>query len=163
MQRPNQRVIDALRIPYIQNYINEGKFELLYDILTNGEFSPLRSGRDISQLTQLLLASGIDPLKDTTKIPAYYLCTADIESAAVPEHIKEISMAAFSDCANLKSIDVHNVTSIDSTAFMNCYNLKKIICSHTKDKAITYYRIHTKQCPFSSDTSIICVDGILRI
>ena len=163
MQQPGQRVIDALRLPYIQQYINNNKFELMYDILTSGEASPLRSGRDIGQLTQLLLASDIDPLKYMTKIPAYYLCTADIENVSVSEHIEKIGMAAFAECVHLKSVDVYNVTSIDSTAFHNCHSLKKIICSYRKDEAIKYYQIHTMQCPFSSGTFIVCVDGILRI
>lgn len=142
MQQPSQRVIDTLRLPYIQQYINNNKFELMYDILAFGEASPLRSGREIGQLTQLLLASDIDPLENMSSIPGYFLFGSGISTFKVPKHIEIIQEQAFGKCYNLEEVILEgNLQGIHSEAFFQCSNIQRIVLGsnilHIGDRAFS--------------------------
>lgn len=78
-------------------------------------------------LTEVLISSGIDPLKYLDHIPQYFLAYTEIKSIDIPKHIKEIRSYAFSDCTLLTNVTIpDSVIDISDYAFPYCANLKNI-------------------------------------
>lgn len=96
--------------------------------------------RIVSELTQLLLASGIDPLKYIDYIPDCYLCDSeDIINFKIPNNITSIGDWAFIGCTSLTSITIPNqVNYIGNSVFLYCTSLKEIIIGNGIDTIPQY-------------------------
>lgn len=102
--------------------INNGDFESIYkDRLVF--FQPMLA----SEISQIFLNSGINPLNYLNKVPNAFLIGADIDQIEIPNGIIEIRSSAFNDCTNLTKIEIPNsVDKIGAYAFYHCANLKYI-------------------------------------
>ena len=102
------------------------------DLIENNEFDKIYSKEsletfDRSELTQILLSIGIDPLKHLTFVPENYLCESDIKQFVVPSHIDRISTAAFWECRELEKVTLpEGLTYIEDSAFSECHKLAQI-------------------------------------
>ena len=118
-----QELLRLLRSTKFQELLNKNDFDAIYAAAD----ATTRLGQDISDLTWLLLESGIDPLRYMKHIPEWFLCNNDIKSFTVPDNIKSIGDYAFYSCSSLKSIYVgNNVAHIGYMAFYGCYSLVSI-------------------------------------
>lgn len=95
-----------------RDLINNNEFKQLYDNIPD----PLT----ISQLTQLLYTSGIDPLKYMDKIPFYFFYLIKVpENFVIPANIREITPDAF-NAAQVESMYIpESVSMIKSAAFFS--------------------------------------------
>lgn len=107
------------------------------------------SGEGIGDFTTSIYAAGIDPLAYLEYVPQHYLYYSTLVNPELPEGIKEIDHAAFSNsaiealdipnscervfshacssCEQLKSVHLGDtVKSIGANAFFNCRNLSEI-------------------------------------
>lgn len=102
------------------------------DWIENNEFDKIYSKEsletfDRSELTQILLSIGIDPLKQLSFVPENYLSESNIKQFVVPSHINRISTAAFWECQELEKVTLpEGLIFIDDSAFSECHNLAQI-------------------------------------
>ena len=101
--------------------INSGNFKPIYNDLLM-----LDSAGLTSEISQIFLNSGINPLNYLDEVPANFLTTAEIDSITIPNGITKIKNSAFSN-TNLTRIEIpDSVNEIDACAFYHCANLKYI-------------------------------------
>ena len=105
----------------LDNFINENidlidqnRWEELYKKLFFNQIS--KAGK----LTDMLLATGIDPLsdKDLRSVPICYLKNSNLEELIIPEHINTIRYGAFYRSNLSKVILPKSITKIEQNAFM---------------------------------------------
>lgn len=97
--------------------LDESKFELLYNKL---------DVIDRALFTELLLEAGIDMLKNTDKIPEYFLYKTQLKNFDIPSHIEIIGQDAF-EASKLTGIIIpDNVEYINKNAFNSCKDLQSI-------------------------------------
>ena len=116
---------NLLKDSEIQELLNQYKFEDIYTkILLESNFN----ASTISELTELCLESGINPLNYMDYVPEFFLSASErVTDFDIPDNVKEIKTRAFNKCYNLKSINIgKNVTTIDNDSFNKCKNLKSI-------------------------------------
>lgn len=124
MQIP-ENIIEFLRLPKIQDIIDIGDFEKLYDVMQ--ETPSIKNSSAISTITQLLHKSNINPLDRMVAIPPYYLCYSDMHVFTIPDHIQAIRERAFHHCPKLTDIDIsEGVEIIIEEAFSLCDQLRTI-------------------------------------
>ena len=115
----SKKLKDFLLQDSVKELINENDFEGLY--------KKVRGTCPVGELTQVLYAAGIDPLRYLVYIPDEFLKYSDIEHFTIPNHIKSVGNFAFYNCNNLTSVTILNgVTSIGSFAFYRCKSLTSI-------------------------------------
>lgn len=108
---------------FIENHI---------DWIENNEFDKIYSKEsletfDRSELTQILLSVGIDPLQYLTFVPENYLSESNIKQFVVPSQIDRISTAAFWDCRELVKVTLpEGLIFIEDSAFSECHKLTQI-------------------------------------
>ena len=128
----NKRKLDEETIKKLQDILqanvellNAYKFKKLYSIANK---SLMNTPTPISNLTYLLMAAGIDPLKYMDEIPnEYFSMCDDLVSIEIPNNITNINKSAFSYCSGLTSVTIGNsVTSISEDALYNCSGLTSI-------------------------------------
>lgn len=102
--------------------INNGDFESIYkDRLVF--FQPML----VSEISQIFLNSGINPLNYLNEIPSNFLKDADIDQIQIPNNIIKIESSTFAGCTNLTKIEIpDSVDKIGAYAFYHCANLKYI-------------------------------------
>lgn len=107
-----------------KNLINKSGFKILYDNenLSKWNVNPIL----ISEISQIFLNSGINPLNYLDKVPKYFLYGAEISSVGIPNNIKKIEANAFLDSDIVKIEVPDSVTEIDDEAFSLCDKLKYI-------------------------------------
>lgn len=83
---------------------------------------------ELSDITTLLYAAGIDPLANLDYIPEGFFAFAEnLEAITIPGHIKKIGENAFSGCSNLLRISLsEGVEIIEGVAINNCAELKLV-------------------------------------
>ena len=102
------------------DWIENNEFDKIYDKASFGTF-------DRSELTQILLSIGIDPLKHLTFVPENYLCESNIKQFVVPSHIDRISFGAFWRCDELEKVTLpEGLVFIEDSAFSECRKLTQI-------------------------------------
>lgn len=125
--------------------INDGNFKSIYNdslMLDNAGLT--------SEISQIFLNSGINPLNYLDKVPADFLTSAEIDSITIPNSITKIKNSAF-NCANLTRIEIpDSVNEIGIYAFYHCSNLKYIkfsknieiiprrVCAHCRSLEFVY-------------------------
>ena len=121
--RITEPVLRLLRSTKFQKWLNENDFDAMYAAVSAATIE----GQSTGEFTQLLLKSGIDPLRYMKHVPEWFLCGTDIKSLNVPDNIESISDYAFYGCSSLESISIgNNVTHIGYIAFYGCYSLTNI-------------------------------------
>lgn len=84
-------------------------------------------GLGCGRITQFLMERGIQVFDYLTEIPSNMFKGAEFETISVPEHIEKIGPNAFSNCDNLKAIDIgDSVKVIGDKAFANCPKLTRV-------------------------------------
>ena len=69
-----------------------------------------------------------------SSVPNFYVYQLEIEDFDIPNNIKSISSCSFSDCHDLKSINIpSSVTQIDSFVFYGTTHMKDINFDGTKE------------------------------
>lgn len=113
--------VDASVVEFIKknkDIINSGDFDKLYNQKMNFPF--------VSDLTEVLYAAGIDPLKYMTTVPTGFLESypGPINQIVIPKNIKKIDYQSFRSCIGLKSVIIKDgVQEIYIDAFKYCHNL----------------------------------------
>lgn len=125
--------------------LNKGNFDIFYEKLNS-----YGNEACTSEITDLLIKSGIDILGRVNKIYENMFIFSKIKDLTIPEGIKEIQKdaffgskitniifpksleiigkTAFYDCKNLKNLKLpQNIKRIERRAFENCSNLDNII------------------------------------
>ena len=101
--------------------INSGNFKPIYN-----DFLMLDDAGLTSEISQIFLNSGINPLNYLDEVPANFLMHAEIDSITIPNGITKIKNFAF-PYTNLTRIEIpDSVNKIGIYAFYNCTNLKYI-------------------------------------
>lgn len=112
-----------------KNLINKSGFKILYDNenLSKWNVDPIL----ISEISQIFLNSGINPLNYLDRVPRYFLYGAEILSIEIPNNIKKIEYNAFfdSDLINVEIPD--SVTEIGGYVFYIYSKLKSISFPNT--------------------------------
>lgn len=81
----------------------------------------------LGALSDILLASGINPMLHVDKILPGMFYGSEIKEITVPNNIKSIGINAFSSCYNLEKVTIQdNIAHIDNSAFMQCPRLKYV-------------------------------------
>lgn len=170
-------LIQFLRNPKIQQLIKEDNWEAVYEELFK------RDRSYITQLTQLLYLSDIDPLRYMNNIPNGFADHLEIKSLEIPNHIRSIGESAFWVCDQIQSVNIpDSVTSIGALAFAYCNKLKDVVLpSSVADidisafrgcpslKEITYlgsiaeWRRVKKAGAFENGIVVHCSDGDLQL
>ena len=121
----SEKVIEFLRLPGVQDIMDIGDFEKLYNIMQ--ETPNIKDSSAISTITQLLRLSGINPLDRMVAIPPYYLHNTNITTFDVPEHIQVIRSRAFLQCQKLTKVNIsEGVELILAEAFSFCSQLRDV-------------------------------------
>lgn len=105
--------------------ILDNKFFELYELA----HEELYFSNKISELTHILLSSGIDPIKQGQmfSVPADYLyMDDDITEFIVPLNVTKIENSAFQGCQYLRQVDLTNVQEIEYSAFNRCSSLMRV-------------------------------------
>ena len=72
----------------------------------------------ISEITEIVLKAGIDPINYLSKIPDYYLFRKDIvDEIKLPSKITNIGDLSFQQASTLKSINLYNIEKVGIGAF----------------------------------------------
>lgn len=99
--------------------IENNKFEELYDTKIRASL--------VSEVTQILLDAGINPLEHMSYVPSLYLAdNDDIKSITIPQHIYKICESAFETSSIEEVIIPESVYFIEPYAFGGCTRLKHI-------------------------------------
>lgn len=88
----------------------------------------LYDNREICELTEILLAAGLDPLAHLDYVPEGYLYNnQDIVQLIIPPNIRSIQKKAYCFCGNIKELHIpENCSYIDYNAFCGLTNLETI-------------------------------------
>ena len=101
--------------------INSGNFKPIYN-----DFLMLDDARLTSEISQIFLNSGINPLNYLDEVPVRFLIRANIDSITIPNSITKIKKFAFSS-TKLTRIEIPDrVNEIGIYAFYDCAKLKYI-------------------------------------
>lgn len=102
------------------DWIENNEFDKIYDEESLETF-------DRSELTQILLSIGLDPLKHLTFVPEGYLQESNIKQFVVPSHIYRIGSGSFYNCEELEKVTLpEGLIFIEDSAFSECYKLAQI-------------------------------------
>ena len=105
----------------IQEALDNNDIQYLYD-----EFQESLVWRP-KELTIILLLSGIDILRNVTKVPRKMFFGLDVVKVEIPKNILTIGNRAFCDCAELLRVKLpKSVKEIENYAFYMCPDLYEI-------------------------------------
>ena len=82
----------------------------------------------VSEMTRILIDSGINPLLYLTYVPnGYCYKNEKIDYVRIPGHIRKIEGNSFTGCKSLVKVDVDSgPTMLDYQAFLGCRSLKTV-------------------------------------
>lgn len=147
----------------IQYLINDNKWDKVYIKLRDQ-----LKGRNVSNFTQLMLNTNINPLNYMNYVPKAYLLGTDIVTINIPNNITFIEPVAFAFCKSLKHVIIGNkvininarafndyesliditipdsVTSIGDSAFAYCTSLKNLTLGKNIQHIEGEFLLHTK-------------------
>ena len=106
-----------------RNQISNRDYATIYKALDTNNYGFSRCA-----VTEILLASGIDPLLYMNYVPNHYLDCSDIDyQIKIPSHITEIGIEAFYNFEHLRTIEIPDkVETIKERAFYACNDLHKV-------------------------------------
>lgn len=121
----SEEILEFLNQEEIKKLIIKNDFKKVYKELQDYAWKTLIYWKKgISDVTEILYASDIDPLKYMDEIPDNFLFNSNIKNFIIPNNIKKIGNYAFAGCENLTSVTIPNsVISIGDSAFGGCENL----------------------------------------
>lgn len=113
---PEKYIADFIRDNI--DYLHKKDLEGMYDQLEH---------YDRKYLTEVLMESGIDPLKFIVKIPKSYASTLPIETIEFNKRNKFIGAKAFSNCDRLETLIIpEGIELIGVMSFFACSNLNVV-------------------------------------
>lgn len=115
----------------------------------------------MSELTNVLLDSDIDPLPHMTQMGDSMYKAVHIERLIIPSNINVIQRGAVQDCEKLTKVVIPDTVSyIGNLAFDNCPNLYHVVYKGTKEQ---FLKIHFYAYSFVNNAleCIHCSDGDL--
>lgn len=120
-------LVGFLQNKEIQELLVEDDFDAVYEMADRGgeHLLGFREKADISNLTKLFYAAGIDPLQYLSKVPFNFLIDSDREKIIMGPNVRIISVGCLSNCTGLRQIHIesaHNIV-IYWNAFTFCPNL----------------------------------------
>lgn len=99
--------------------IKDKNFKEFYHKLEYADF--------VSDVSEILLGSGVNPLLYLEEVPKKFLCNSKIDSITIPNNIKTIGDKSFNSCHKLTSVTIpDSVTFIDVGAFGRCSRLETV-------------------------------------
>ena len=111
------------------NLLKSGDIKSLYDRIIEGYVTE-NYNYLISEVSQILINSGINPLDYLNGVPENFLFDADVTSIKIPSNITEISMHSFA-YSKVESIKIPNsVIYMGINVFQDCKELKSITFSN---------------------------------
>lgn len=117
-------------LKFIHDYskeIDENRFEYIYSLISYGHYD-----FEIYDFTNLLYASGIDPLPYMRIIPDNFATYSEIVYRTLPSNIEQIGDEAFRSNLRLDKIVFSNkLIAIGENAFRYCKQLQEIILPDT--------------------------------
>lgn len=76
------------------------------------------------EITEFLVAKGVDPLEYVTEVWAYMFYGFEFDSITIPGTVKTIHNRAFESCVNLETVTIEEgVRRIKTQAFAGCRHL----------------------------------------
>ena len=111
------------------NLLESGDIKALYNKIIEGHVT-VKYNYLISEVSEILVNSGINPLDYLDNVPENFLFDANVTSIKIPSNITKISMHSFA-YSNVESIKIPNsVTYMGINAFQECKKLKSITFSN---------------------------------
>lgn len=111
------------------NLLKSGDIKSLYNKIIEGYVTE-NYNYLISEVSQILINSGINPLDYLNDVPENFLFNSDVTSIKIPNNITKISMQSFT-YSNVESIKIPNsVNYMGINAFQECEKLKSITFSN---------------------------------
>lgn len=158
-------LVDFLQNKEIQELLAEDDFDTVYEMADEGgeHLLGFREKADISNLTKLFYAAGIDPLQYLSKVPFNFLIDSDREKVIMGPNVRIISVGCLSNCIGLKRIHIESAHSIVIywNAFTFCPSLKDIVYIGTCNDWITKVDVKSQNNAVQRCT-IHCRDGNLK-
>lgn len=109
-----------------REYLKRNDIKKFYQNLNN-QVGRWCSATCCGHITQFLMENGINVFDYLDTIPQNMFYGSEIESIVIPDGITRIQANAFTDCTNLKNVDLGNtVKSIDKGAFAGCKSIKQL-------------------------------------
>ena len=111
---------------------------------------------DVSDLTELFLEVGIDPLNYLPEVPAKYAYYSEkVTKIVIPAHIDRILSFAFMGCNNLNEVILpSSIKIIGKFAFDRVTNCRFIY----RDKSSNFLQLNMDYNSFSPSAEIQCTD-----
>lgn len=111
------------------NLLKSGDIKSLYNKIVEGYITK-NYNYLISEVSQILINSGVNPLDYLNDVPQNFLFDSDVTSIKIPSNITKISMHSFA-YSNVESIKIPNsVDFMGINAFQECKKLKSITFSN---------------------------------
>lgn len=111
------------------NLLKSGNIKSLYNKIVEG-YVTKNYNYLISEVSQILINSGINPLDYLNDVPQNFLFDSDVTSIKIPSNITKISMYSFT-YSNVESIKIPNsVDYMGINVFQECKSLKSITFSN---------------------------------
>ena len=99
--------------------IRDKNFKKFYHKLENADF--------VSDVSEILLGSGVNPLLYLDEVPRKFLYNSKVDSITIPNTIKTIGEKAFNSCHKLTFVSIpESVTFIGMGAFGRCGKLETV-------------------------------------
>lgn len=131
--------------------LEEDDFRTLYK-----NWSKYIDSDDVSDLTDLFLEVGIDPLNYLPEVPVKYAYYSEkLTKLVIPDHIDRILLFAFMGCDNLKEVILPaSIKIIGGFAFDRVTNCRFIY----RDKSSNFLQLNMYYNSFSPSAIIQCTD-----
>lgn len=139
----------------LRKFINE-----YCDKINNNEFDDVYADwtGNVSELTFVLLQSGIDPLDTLGYVPDYYANNLTIiRDVKLNDEIVEVGEHAFTKCINLEHLFISSsVEEVGAWCFCKCEKLKEVTYDGTIEEL---KQVHMHHLSFESNVKFVCDDG----
>ena len=117
----------------LNTILSDAKFGGDLSLVTSIKITGRMNGRDMNVFSQLPNIQNVD-LSDVTmvttdnEVPSItgFRDCSNLETVVLSPEIKNVASEAFSNCYNLKSINLENVETLGSNAFYQCRSLEEI-------------------------------------
>lgn len=136
--------------------LEEDDFRTLYK-----NWSKYIDSDDVSDLTDLFLEVGIDPLQTLGWVPENYARDlSSVTEAHINDDVTLVGNSAFFKCDNLKSVYLPaSIETISSFAFAFCFKLKEVHYDGTIEEL---KQVNIGKHSFEDNVVFICQDGRIQ-